>query len=254
MNKKPVTYNKGKGHISSLHDGIMEIIFSFVGLNQDTATCRLVCKRWKKIFHKFLRQLIKEKSREFEAQKVSNSKIEVSEENKVNIDFLLKTRKEYMKKVEDLPKKYSLFHRISDIGRLNKPPAILKYGCLAVFSLIFDKDDFKDLKKNGWTFCKKKMMMKKFPTFVRAVNPMKLNQQQIASYTDLVQAMQITADYLWRESAQVALMFEWSEKILGFREAALRLNAEGKSILGAYLKENEIQNEMVAMQDILKNS
>jgi hypothetical protein len=254
MNKKVVSYNKGKGHISSLHDGIMEIIFSFIGLNKNSASCRLVCKRWKKIFHKFLRQLIKEKSRDLEVQKTNNSKIEVSEENKGNLEFLLQTRKEYMKKVEDLPKKYSLFHRISDIGRLNNPPAILKYGCLAVFSLIFDKDDFKDLKKNGWTFCKKKMMMKKFPIFVRKVNPMNLTQQQLSSYTDLVQAMQITADYLWRESAQVALMFEWAEKILNFREAALRLNQEGKDILKSYLKENEIQNEIIVMQDILRNS
>lgn len=253
MNKKGNS-NKSKSHISLLHDGLMEMIFSYLGLNKDSANCRLVCKRWKKIFHKFLRQLIRDKSKELEAKKASNAKAEVSGEVKGELEHLLKTRKEYMKKVEDLPKKYSLFHRISDIGRLNKPPAILKYGCLAIFSLIFDKDDFKDLKKNGWTFCKKKMMMKKFPLFVRKVNPLTLTNQQINSFVDLVQAMQITADYLWRESAQVALMFEWAEKILNFREGALRLNQEGKERLTEHLKETEIQNEIIAMQEILRNS
>lgn len=127
-----------------IHKGVYSIIFSYLGVGKDLAFCRLVCKKWKSYVKSHLNDVIYVKKGLFEQIK---SKIPEFKDEDIKEEFETASnlKKSCINFRELLPLKYSLFHRISDLGRLLKPPSVLRYGICSVLFLILSHTELRKI-------------------------------------------------------------------------------------------------------------
>jgi len=242
--KKSTTKKANKKGASLLHKGLWQIIFSYVGFGKDLANCRLVCKKWKKYFKYFLNLYIMSKTKSLDAFQQANAQ-NIPQDIKEEVEEALKMRKKYLEYLQLIPKQYSLFRRVSDIGKLNTPPGVIRFGIIAVMYLITPSQEVK--KNNGnidWAFCKRKLCDKDFMKLMRQATPEAITKDRIDNYTAVMQASLVTPTQLHRESTAAALMLEWAEKILEYKNFVNRMFPESKAVLEMKKKEEDMANEL----------
>jgi len=234
---------------SMLHDGILEMILSYVGFNKDLYSCLFVCKRWKRCAKRYLATLIYQKKQAFEAFKSTLDISKLPELEREEIEAILAIRKEYLTKLDLIPKHYSLFHRVSDLGRLNNPPGVIHFGILAVMYLITSSEE---VKKYGgrldWKFCKKRLQDKNFMQFMRRATPEAITKDRVDNFKSVIRASLVTSEYLHRESTQAALMLEWADKILEYKEAVRRMLPESQAFLKHISSEEDKKAELAFLE------
>jgi len=252
--KSRIANNKIPTHI---HSGLWSIIFSYIGVNKNLANCRLVCKKWKKYYRRYLQMLLIERTNTLESFNQNWKDIlESADPNmKKDLDAALELKSQFEEYIELIPKKYSLFHRVSDLGRLNRPPVLLHYGILSVMYLLATKDE---LKKEGgalsWKFSKKKLQDKNFMKIMKEATPEKITQSQITRFEELVQASLITPMQLAHESTQACYMMEWALKIIEYKNFTKNLSKETKETLGLLNVKDQKQGEIDKLQMILETA
>jgi len=242
---------------SHIHAGIWSIIFGYVGVNKSLANCRLVCKKWKKYFKRFLQTLLLEKRNALASFKqewedlIENS----SPLMKQDLNNALQLKSEYERFVELIPKKYSLFHRVSDLGKLNRPNLLLHYGIISVMYLLASKDE---LKKEGgrlsWNYCKKRLQDKNFIKSLKETTPEKLTHTQITMFQEIRQASLITPEQLSHESTQAQYLMEWALKVVEYRELTKNFSKEAREIIELLNVRENKQREIEKFQQILTSA
>jgi len=238
---------------SYISSGVWCVIFSYLGMTKDLANCRLVCKKWRKNVHKSIQYRLIQKKNSFDTFKQACLALKESlpETAKENIESALEMKAEYEEYIELIPKKYSLFHRISDLGKLITPPVILCYGIMSVLHLLTDKDELKSSGGLNWRYCKKRLVDKGFMKRMREMTPEKITQGMVTRFRDLVNASLITPEQLARESTQVCFMMEWALKIVEYKEFVRDLDEEAKKVLKEFNKQESLKKEIESLDSIL---
>jgi len=239
---------------SQVSSGVWCIVYSFLGMSKDLAHCRQVCKKWRKNFQKYMQILLIQKKNSLEAfqQSCLLLKEEMQGERKENIESALGMKATYEEFIELIPKKYSLFHRVSDLGKLNTPPVLLSYGIMSVMYLLTDKEELKKLGGGlNWKYCKKRLLDKNFMKIMREMTPERITPAMVTRFRDLVNASLITVDQLAHESTQVAYMMEWALKIVEYKDYVKNLDAETKTTLKKFNQEGDMKKEIERLDSIL---
>jgi hypothetical protein len=251
--------SRGGNHPSSklasqMSSGVWCLIYSFLGMSKDLAHCRQVCKKWHKNFQKYVQILRIQKKNSLEAfqQSCLALKDEMQGERKENIESALGMKATYEELIELIPKKYSLFHRISDLGKLNTPPVLLSYGIMSVLYLLTEKEELKKLGGGlNWKYCKKRLLDKNFIKIMREMTPERITPAMITRFRDLVNASLITPEQLAHESTQATYMMEWALKIVEYKDFVKNLDPETKAALKTFNQEGDMKKDIAKLDSIL---
>lgn len=221
-----------------IHAGIWRIIFSYLGVNKDLAKCRQVCKKWRLYVRKYIKLVLIQKNGDLNnfKQDCQSLMTNCSDAMKTDIDALFELKRVCEEYIEILPKKYTLFHRISDLGRLKTPTVSLHYGIKAVMFLITDKEEIiKNGGKLDWQYCRKRLLDKNFMKTMKDTTIENLTQDRIAKFQDLLNASLITPDQLAPQSTQACYMLEWALKMVDYKNYTANLEPKTQGVWKQFL-------------------
>ena len=244
---KPSKANKAKSKkigVFALHKGLWSIVFSFLGLNQELLKLRIVNRKWKKNVEYSIEIMILNRKASLQNQLIIED--DLDESAKTEIEKALSRRKEYENVLPMIPRKYSLFARLSDIARLQKPPTCIQESLISVLNLTITENQYQKLKGIDWKYCQDALKKKNFMDALIQVTPNTLNDNTVRRFEYFRDRSMVTPEYVHRECTAAALMLEWGLSIVECYKEEKNLSTEVRNVLQ---KMAELRNEQAFIEN-----
>ena len=191
-----------------MHKGLWALVFSFIGLNHELMKLRIVSKKWKKNIEYSLDFMIKNRKSIMEGQ--LEDIYSIDSKLKIELENALEKRQNYEKYLDLIPQKWSLFVRVSDLAKLQRPPAVLHESITSVLNLFVNQEEYQKLKGIDWKYCQDVLKRKDFMSIMAKITPNTLDEDRVGRFEYFIGRSLITPDYVHRESTQAAYMLEWA--------------------------------------------
>jgi len=199
-----------------LYIDVRSLIYDFVGVDQDLANCRLICRDWKEDVEHYLEIVFRIKKRSIEILRPN------WEELHRNMPAIVKETIEVaqVRKAIYLSFDPNVFYRsMRALAKINKPSQSVSDGVLAVMQLLTEEAELTD---NGgaldWKFFKKKMLNRNFLKAIKNVQPEDISPQKVSRFEAVVgQEMVSEYEQLFavREARDV---YNWAINMIEYKE------------------------------------
>jgi len=221
-----------------LYGDVRTLIFEFIGVNQDLATCRLVCQDWNVDIQRFIETV-------FRMKKFAIDMLRPSwEELHRNMSSVVKETIEIFEVRRAVFESFdgNVFYRsMRMLAKINKPSQTVHDGVLAVMNLLTEETELTELKDNGgaldWKFFKKKMLNRNFLKSLRSIKPEDISTSKIVRFEAAVGLEMVTEYDQLFASREARDVYTWAMNMVEYKEFLDTITPDVKSAI----KETKVQ-------------
>jgi len=228
---------------------IRGVIFGFIGINKDLASCRFVCKEWKGFIQKYLEQIYS--MTKYRIENLRPTWEELHKSMSLATKDMLEVAK-VRKAIYQSSDKNVFLRSIKMLAKINSPSKSIREGVLAVMYLLVDEEDLCKIDNSlDWKYFRKKLLDRKFLKSLRAIKPEDITQAKINKFEAALGLETITEYDQMYASAEARNVYLWATNIVEYKQFLDTLTQQVTDTIKQCEIQKSIEKDFEHFQSIL---
>jgi len=234
------------------HNDVRVIIFDFIGVNKDLASCRLVSREWKKFVERYLQTIYGMKKHHIETLRPGWEELHKNMPSSVKETIeIAEVRKNLFQSFD----KNTFYRSIKMLGKINNPSKAIKEGVLAALHLLVDDAELAKVEGSlDWKFFKKKLLNREFQKNLRNFKPEDITQERMIKFEACIGLENVTEYDQMYASAEARNVYRWAINIVEYKQFLDTLTEEVNEAIKQCKIQQDEEKEFELFENVVKQT